>query len=392
MRALSPTDIFELCDLAYVAKEKDELSLGEEVSRRLGFLVDRQSIRRLNGKSGALFSAQSGFGFLARGTGARKNELILATRGTASLFDVGTDINFVPTHNSAGGPVHRGFKNTFDSYSADLDRFIKQAMPGLRPTKIHCMGHSLGGALANLNAAALAEQGYGVNLYTLASPRVGMIGFAEHLSKKVKTDHIHRVAHMADPVTMVPCFPFMHAPMASGYVNLARGHLLVNLAVHGMDVGYKAIKGQSWHQLRSANQAVERRLVHSATRRHDAMAQMSLTSSAPQLVMHSATLLKNVGFLINDLLNSQGRGGMITAQHWHTGAFTTLDQLAELLYRCSMQGKQAAEKVVGVVSAIQRFLGYAHQKTTQVTRAVLVHTFKMLHSALMGMVRLAIGR
>jgi len=128
------------------------------------------------------------------------------------LADVGTDINAIPTPGPTGHAIHKGFNTTFKSYVQQLNEFIKQQNLGFKPTAVHCMGHSLGGALANLNAAACAELGLNSYLYTVAAPRVGMVPYAEHLSKKMNAEHVYRVANEADAVTMLPVYPFVHAP------------------------------------------------------------------------------------------------------------------------------------------------------------------------------------
>lgn len=391
MNSISPAQVYDLCELAYKAKNKNERALAQEISRDFKTLLNNECITSLRALSGTLLPIESGFGFIARGVGARQNEIFLATRGTASISDGSTDANFVPAISAFGGFVHSGFKHTFDSYGHQLNQLIKKVIPKGRPSRVHCMGHSLGGALANLNAAALADQGHNVNLYTLAAPRVGMIGFAEHLSKKINHQNIYRVAHLADPVTMVPCFPYLHGPMAAGFINLERGHLAINPKVHGMTVGYKSIQTQSWSQLKTANQAIEHRLQTQVDQRHTAVADFQFNIAPPQAAMHSAKLLKYVGFMINDLLDSAGRRGMLTSQYWHTGAFTTLDQLAEIIYLCALQSQAAAEKARQVVATIQRFLGYPRDAVIRVTRAMLVQTFKILKATLAGMVRLAIG-
>ena len=97
MSFLTPSNIYDLCELAYDAQGKPEKALANESLRLMPTLLDSESLRRINGNSGALFSSQSGFGFIARGKGTRKNELFFFTRGTASLADVGTDLNFMPT-------------------------------------------------------------------------------------------------------------------------------------------------------------------------------------------------------------------------------------------------------------------------------------------------------
>lgn len=391
MNEITPKQVFDICGLAYKAERNSSLALSNLIRTELPNLISTDSVRIINAQSGALFPVQSGFGFIARGVGARQNEIFIATRGTASLADVGTDLNFAPSESAFGGLVHGGFKNTFDSYAGHLNDLIKKVMANQQPSRIHCMGHSLGGALANLNAAAMANQGHNVNLYTLASPRVGMMSFAEHLSKKIDPQNIYRVAHMADPVTMVPCFPFLHGPVSAGFINLERGHLAINPKVHAMAVGYKSIQGESWNQLKANNQAIENKLQSQVEQRYTSLSELQFNISPPQMAMHSVKLLKYVGFLINDLLDSQGRQGMITAHNWHTGAFTTLDQMAEAIYLCSLQSQKAAEKAKHMVASIQRFLGYPRAAAKQITRSLLVQTFKLLKAALTGMVRLAIG-
>ncbi|WP_370263324.1 hypothetical protein [Limnobacter sp.] len=47
------------------------------------------------------------------------------------------------------------------------------------------MGHSLGGALANLNAAVLNDMGFDVHLYTIGAPRVGLLPFANDLIQRI---------------------------------------------------------------------------------------------------------------------------------------------------------------------------------------------------------------
>jgi predicted lipase len=63
-------------------------------------------------------------------------------------------------------------------------------------------GHSLGGALAQLAAVELAQQGYNISLMTFGSPRVGDGTFANIINSLVSQNF--RVTHWRDPVVHVP--------------------------------------------------------------------------------------------------------------------------------------------------------------------------------------------
>src|SRR5437763_921685 len=78
--------------------------------------------------------------------------VIVATRGTRaehSKADIFTDLRGSLTSFGGFGQVHHGFKNTFDSVKAGLVRDDRRIMDA---DVVHCVGHSLGGAVATLVA------------------------------------------------------------------------------------------------------------------------------------------------------------------------------------------------------------------------------------------------
>ncbi|MCP4338671.1 MAG: hypothetical protein GY799_07215 [Desulfobulbaceae bacterium] len=70
---------------------------------------------------------------------------------------------------------------------------------------IHCIGHSLGGAVATLAAHWVKRTTYKyVELYTFGAPKPGFEGFAKSFTTLLEQKNVHRVYHSTDPVPMVP--------------------------------------------------------------------------------------------------------------------------------------------------------------------------------------------
>jgi triacylglycerol lipase len=228
-------------------------NLKEGVSGR--FAVADES--RVKGKSGIrTWWPITGFGFVATGIGLFEGEAIIALRGTAGAHDWMTDANA-----SAVGGVHTGFATTWASIKPQVDQFFR----GRRFETIHCIGHSLGGALATLAALHCAESGYGApELYTFGSPRVGFASVAQRVTAAIGAARIHRVAHSADPVPMIPLWPFVHVPTTSEVIVLDPGGWLpINPTAHYMSTSYlNAMAGiQSWGNLTRVSPAASQRHV-----------------------------------------------------------------------------------------------------------------------------------
>lgn len=147
---------------------------------------------------------------LAKGTGAHEQEAFITFKGTSSLYDALTDLNAGIKTSHTGTPIHQGFYYAFDSVLHDLKKFIGE-LKGV--SMIHCLGHSLGGALASLAADWIrARSSLPVKLYTFGSPRVGLDMFARKCTSRLSSNNIYRAYHRTDPVAMVPTWPFTHIP------------------------------------------------------------------------------------------------------------------------------------------------------------------------------------
>jgi pimeloyl-ACP methyl ester carboxylesterase len=154
------------------------------------------------------------------------NVVIVAFRGTNSISDVQIDLYGSVPHQTGtyaactawsvnyGGQTttvlaHSGFLQTYLTVQANVRQWVQsQFQSGTRPTGIWVVGHSLGGALANLCAldlAAFLGATYPVpKLMTFGCPYVGDQAFATLFNTAVPA--ATRFALTWDPVTMNPMY------------------------------------------------------------------------------------------------------------------------------------------------------------------------------------------
>jgi triacylglycerol lipase len=386
---LNPGQIYKLTDQAYESKDISLGNFKDKVRYALPF-VAKESVKIITATSGLITPVSSGFGFMAQLNGGRFREIVIATRGTATWADAGTDINAIPAPGPTGHAIHKGFGTTFKSYVQQLNEFIKQQNLGFKPTAVHCMGHSLGGALANLNAAACAELGLNSYLYTVAAPRVGMVPYAEHLSKKMKAAHVYRVANEADIVTMVPCYPFVHSPYVHGTYLLEGGMLKINPMQHMLANGYGSMVNASWKQMQSLTQGKQQQLENSLYPAHNKEAgQFEQLAKMPG-AMFSGRLLKLINKAIHDMLSRLGAQSLLSVSHYRTGAFTVLDQMAEILARYAQASHKQAKEVAGILNAIMAYLGRSTYALADASVATIRWVFNLLHLSVNTMARQAI--
>ena len=386
---LNPGQIYKLTDQAYESKDITLGNFKDKVRYALPF-VAKDSVKIITASSGLTSPVSSGFGFMAQLNGGRSREIVIATRGTATWADAGTDINAIPTPGPTGHAIHKGFGATFKSYVQQLNEFIQQQNLGFKPTAVHCMGHSLGGALANLNAAACAELGLNSYLYTVAAPRVGMVPYAEHLSKKMKAAHVYRVANEADIVTMVPCYPFVHSPYVHGTYLLEAGMLKINPMQHMLANGYGSMVNASWKQMQSLTQGKQQQLENSLYPANNKEAgQFEQLAKMPG-AMFSGRLLKLINKAIHDMLSRLGAQSLLSVGHYRSGAFTVLDQMAEILARYAQASHKQAKEVAGMLNAIMAYLGRSTHALADASVATIRWVFNLLHQSVTTMAKQAI--
>jgi len=338
------------------------VAAADDIAKRLRLRkgsADTSTVTLFHAKSG-LFNIDllSGFGFVAHGTGSRANELVLVTRGTNfqhNKFDLATNANIGYGIGPRGNVFHRGFLKTFKSYQSQLVSFVSQG-GAKRPSTIHCMGHSLGGALANLNACMLRDAGFNVCLYTIGAPRVGIVSYAQDVTKQIAPGQIRRIANPCDPVPMVPLFPYMHASRGSSELLIRHGEK-VGIDAHLLHSGYsKMAYSSSWSDFSP--------MPHGLSQYTDLSREFAKLGGGG---MFNAKLLDLVGKLTEQVLRSMGYAYLVTVQGGLSLAVTAADLLSEVLVKAANASKLLADDVFTILNSMLDFLGRAPISGTVLT-------------------------
>ena len=386
MPVLTPSQAAAIARGVYRLREDSVATVVQERGQLLGceglFAVNDSG--RFEAKSGGLlWKKMSGFGFVAVGEGAFSGELLIATRGTQTQLDWLSNFNIALQLGPGGLPVHAGFNTIWKDFAPELRSMLK----GRNPARIHCVGHSLGGALATLNADLLSEGKVAdVVLYTFGCPRTGDGIFARSLSQRLTPQKIFRVAHPADPVPMIPLFPFWHLPFGAEALSIANtANSLVSIDAHLMPPSYiPGVQDKSWGDLGHAGDRADNSRQVKGWLERAADGQGGFT-------MGSAKLLSMIGRALAWLLAKAGKlvmGGVGMAL---AASATVLDQLAWLLGQAAQLSKEIGLQVKALIGAIFGFLGRKATQTTDVTVAFLRWVLELLMGSLRTMAQRALA-
>ena len=310
--------------------------------------VDVGGATHVSGESG--FGTKSGFGMISPLKG-RQGEWLLVCRGTNSshIPDVLTDLNIGIDRGPAGLPVHQGFNKTFKSMKSQVD----VALRGKNPSRVHVVGHSLGGALANLFALDFAaRQGVGVNLYTFGQPRVTTVAHTSAVEQIIGRGNTRRVLAVSDPVPMIPIWPFGHYPDGAHRFNPGLGK--ISVAAHSMEGSYIPACRGGWPAPMAPQppKSVEYWLDKS-------MSSGGLMNAVALYALEKALLgiLKAVGVVL--------QGALVVS-------LTMLDWLASVLATAGQKLARAGQHVARWLTAAMKFLGQkVVVKTADVTQRLI---------------------
>ncbi|KAK2601684.1 hypothetical protein QQS21_004759 [Conoideocrella luteorostrata] len=146
----------------------------------------------------------------------RSSRIIISYRGTASPWDVLTDIRVAkvqPNREYCGENclVHRGFWDAFVTTQGKVMEGVTMAYRKIQqyhknPTpsySLHVVGHSLGGAVATLAGVDLRNRGLITDIITFGSPRVGNTYFSKYASRTGR-GIMRRITSKHDIVASLP--------------------------------------------------------------------------------------------------------------------------------------------------------------------------------------------
>lgn len=376
---LSPGQAAAIAKHVYAVRQESDIQTALEMGAGLGlgdtFRVDGGS--RFEGASGGLlFRQRSGFGYVARGVGARQGEALVAIRGTVTARDWWTDANIGLQIGPGGWPVHAGFHDTFRSFVGELQAFFARGSF----SRVHCVGHSLGGALATLTADHLSRNRIGaVSLYTFGSPRVGALGFSRSLTRRLGPEGVHRVFHDADPVSMIPIFPYAHVPAGEPGLRLSWSGGRVAVSAHFMESYIGSVGDAGWAALERANASPDW-----ARRAESWLA----SASSQNVIAFSASTLwmitRALAWLVKKI-TLLAVGAALTA------GVTVLDQLAWLLHQGAAASREIADQLGSLIGVVFRYLGRAANAVGDLTVAFVRWVLGLLWSALQNTVQRAVN-
>lgn len=341
MAALPPSLSAKLSSEVYSLVERELSDAIALFKHRIGdiFHVGAGSVSLGVTGSLGIIKCKSAFGLFLLGKGAFEGHAVFVFRGTFVGIDWLTNLNISVSKSSFGQNVHDGFAETFATIRPRLSPIIN-ALAKNKVHSVHCIGHSLGGAVATMCAEYIrSATSYIPYLYTFGAPRVGLEPFANMLTSQLKPQRMFRVYHRTDIVPCIPFWPFVHAPTFLGssydYYQPSPGVFPTD-TWHDKDRYVKTIGSKNWPALRA----------HCQERYSDSKILAWLNRDGP--VNFSFTQLewldKAMNFVISKCLDRAGAA--LTCGFGST--FTIMDRLAYVL----KQGVDLSKSVSGLVLAL----------------------------------------
>lgn len=249
MGSLSPQLVSFLAKDIYTVQSGRRIAI-EEFLDRPEFSKSANTSSHLKADVGSrLVNTKDGFGMCVRGGKGHEKDIFLIFRGSTTA-NMGADwisnARIGVERSNTGLLVHIGFNSIFSSMKNSIQEFLNAHSDATGT--VHCIGHSLGGAIATLTADWISAKGRNVKLYTVAAPKAGLEFFADHLTNKLQTKNIFRIYHATDVVPMIPVYPFAHAPYGATGYQLASSSL-ISLSAHKMQNYIDSIGTNSWDSL-----------------------------------------------------------------------------------------------------------------------------------------------
>ena len=382
MNILTPKIASKLADLPYdfvrgIPSEYNESDIDEDIREHFEMDFKKGGIKGIaGGLIYQLMDKKIGFALIGKGkTKEFKDHLVISTRGTNTGRDWLTNINVGMVTGPGGQMVHAGFYKIFSS----LRNSIKSYILVHRPKYIHCVGHSVGGAIATLIASWIKhELNIPVAVYTFGAPRVGCESYAKQTKSFIPT---YRVTHGTDIVPMIPLWPFMHVD--DEYLLAATSGARMSIKSHSMSLptpGYinTASKYNSYEAMASRKNS----LTAKKRMKLDYKLRFEANYSQKTLeIIHNAivSLLIDSGYALSTIINNA-----------FLSSATAYDLLARAINDIALISKDRHEDVKGILGYMAVFCNLAID-ITDITLALIKKLFSMMTRVLYSMAKQAIS-
>jgi len=325
---------------------------------------------------GAMLGRKTGFGMVLQGKGRQDGNVAVVVRGTDTLSDWLSNANVAYDTGPGGFPVHAGFCRIYESMRDD----ITAALRGRNPSQIHVVGHSLGGAVANLFAAQFLEEKRGdVRLYTFGAPRPGHGAFARYLSAELSQSQLRRVYCAADPVQLVPTWPFMHAPLMQPGLRSPHGGSLMSIEAHRIPSYRNALDTYSWRQMQAAQVG---------TNYCDSFEFWISQAMGHGPAVMSATVFWALSRALNALFRTIAVGLVLVG----IPTLSAIDRLAAMAFSAAQRSPEVKQNLLQVLMGFGRFLGYAIVDGISLTAALISHVLASVYGVLARLAQAALAR
>lgn len=325
----------------------------------------------LKAKTGGpwVIKCRTAFGFVLVGKGPLKGHAVILFRGTEYLADWLTNANFSVSRSASGQPVHDGFNLAFKSMLPQLKEFMASLMKN-NITQIHCIGHSLGGALATICAdwirASYKIKSY---VYTFGSPRVGLIGFADCCTKTIGAERIFRAYHKTDIVPCLPTWPFVHTPNAGVDYYLPSPGIFPWKEYHSMSEYVRSVSGKNWASLAA---------LKAETKTDSGIIRWLKSSSSVGLTVSAMEWL---GQAMVYVLKKCLKGAAWVISGTFSTSFTLMDQLAYVLKKGIDISEGISSLVMQLIRKVMEILGLRRVlKAADLTREFIRNIFIRLQT------------
>jgi len=325
----------------------------------------------LKAKTGGpwMIKCRTAFGFTLIGKGPLEGHAVILFRGTQYLADWLTNFNISVSRSASGQPVHDGFNITFKTMEPKIKEFMGTLTKN-KITQIHCVGHSLGGALATI-CADWIRSSYKIKpyLYTFGSPRVGLMGFADCCTTNVGAERIFRAYHKTDIVPCIPTWPFIHTPNAGTDYYLPSPGIVPGPTYHGMDKYVESVSGKNWGALAALD--IEKKTESGIVLWLKSSSPVGLTITAMEWLNQALV------YVLKKCLNGAAwviSGAMGTS-------FTLMDQLAYVLQKGIDVSENVSSLILHLIRKIMEVLGMKRTlKAADLSREFIRNIFMRLQA------------